>query len=110
MNKFNPTIVLVHGAWADASSWNKVIPLLRAEGFTAVAVQIPLTSVEDDSAATSRIITDVEGPIVLVGHSWGGMAITQAGDDAKVGRSATVLHGCGVRRCADAVSPTQSVI
>jgi pimeloyl-ACP methyl ester carboxylesterase len=84
MNKFNPTIVLVHGAWADASSWNKVIPLLRAEGFTAVAVQIPLTSVEDDSAATSRIIADVEGPIVLVGHSWGGMAITQAGDDAKV--------------------------
>jgi pimeloyl-ACP methyl ester carboxylesterase len=84
MNKSTFTIVLVHGAWADGSSWNKVIPLLLAEDFSVVAVQIPLTAVEDDSAAISRIITDVEGPVVLVGHSWGGMAITQAGDDAKV--------------------------
>jgi pimeloyl-ACP methyl ester carboxylesterase len=84
MNKLAATIVLVHGAWADGSSWNKVIPLLRDADLSVVAVQIPLTSVQDDIAATSRIIADLEGPIILVGHSWGGMAITQAGNDAKV--------------------------
>jgi len=78
------TIVLVHGAWADGSSWNKVVQLLQAKGFTVIAVQIPLTSVDDDIAATSRIIADTAGPIVLVGHSWGGVAVTQAGDDPKV--------------------------
>jgi pimeloyl-ACP methyl ester carboxylesterase len=78
------SIVLVHGAWADGSSWSKVIPLLQAKGFPVIAVQIPLTSVEDDLAATNRIIADIDGPIVLVGHSWGGMAITQAGNDPRV--------------------------
>jgi pimeloyl-ACP methyl ester carboxylesterase len=78
------TIVLVHGAWADGSSWARVIPLLQAKGWRVIAVQIPLTSVEDDAAATSRIISDIEGPIVLVGHSWGGIAITRAGHDSKV--------------------------
>jgi pimeloyl-ACP methyl ester carboxylesterase len=78
------TIVLVHGAWADGSSWKRVIPLLQAKGLRVVAVQIPLTSIEDDSAATNRIIADSEGTIILVGHSWGGMAITQAGADPKV--------------------------
>jgi pimeloyl-ACP methyl ester carboxylesterase len=78
------TVVLVHGAWADGSSWNQVIPLLQAKGLTLVAVQLPLTSVADDLAATNRMIADVAGPIVLVGHSWGGMAITQAGADPKV--------------------------
>ncbi len=84
MAKSAATIVLVHGAWADGSSWNKVIPLLQAKDLPVIAVQIPLTSLEDDIAATSRIIADTEGPIVLVGHSWGGMAITQAGTDPKV--------------------------
>jgi pimeloyl-ACP methyl ester carboxylesterase len=78
------TVVLVHGAWADGSSWSKVIPLLQAKDLPVIAVQIPLTSVEDDIAATSRIIADVEGPVILVGHSWGGVAITQAGNDPKV--------------------------
>jgi pimeloyl-ACP methyl ester carboxylesterase len=78
------TIVLVHGAWADGSSWNKVIPLLLAKNMRVIAVQLPLTSVEDDLAATNRIIAATDGPIVLVGHSWGGMAVTQAGDDPKV--------------------------
>lgn len=76
--------MLVHGAWADGSSWNKVIPLLLAKNMRVIAVQMPLTSVEDDLAATRRIIADTEGPIVLVGHSWGGMAVTQAGNDPKV--------------------------
>jgi len=84
MNKSNATIVLVHGAWADGSSWAKVIPLLQAKGFPVVAVQIPLTSLEDDAAATSRMIADLDGPIVLVGHSWGGISVTQTGADPKV--------------------------
>ena len=70
MVKSAATIVLVHGAWADGSSWNKVIPLLLARNMRTIAVQLPLTSVEDDLAATNRIIADTEGPIVLVGHSW----------------------------------------
>jgi pimeloyl-ACP methyl ester carboxylesterase len=84
MAKSAATIVLVHGAWADGSSWNKVVQLLQAKDLQVIAVQIPLTSVDDDIAATNRIIADTEGPIVLVGHSWGGMAVTQAGDDSKV--------------------------
>jgi pimeloyl-ACP methyl ester carboxylesterase len=84
MVKAAATIVLVHGAWADGSSWNKVIPLLLAKNMHVIAVQLPLTSVEDDLAATNRIITDTAGPIVLVGHSWGGMAVTQAGHNPKV--------------------------
>jgi pimeloyl-ACP methyl ester carboxylesterase len=84
MAKSAATIVLVHGAWADGSSWNKVIPLLLAKNMRVIAVQLPLTSVEDDLAATNRIIAATDGPIVLVGHSWGGMAVTQAGEDHKV--------------------------
>jgi pimeloyl-ACP methyl ester carboxylesterase len=78
------TIVLVHGAWADGSSWNRVVQLLQAKNYSVVAVQLPLTSVTEDLAATRHILADTEGPIVLVGHSWGGVAVTQAGDDPKV--------------------------
>ena len=84
MNESFATVILVHGAWADGSSWNRIIPSLQAADLRVIAVQIPLTSVGDDIAATNRIIADVEGPIILVGHSWGGMAITQAGNDPKV--------------------------
>jgi pimeloyl-ACP methyl ester carboxylesterase len=73
------TVILVHGAWADASSWGQVIPILLADGLPVVAAQLPLTSLEDDVAATKRAMADVKGPIVLVGHSWGGMAVTEAG-------------------------------
>jgi pimeloyl-ACP methyl ester carboxylesterase len=79
-----PTVVLVHGAFADGSSWNKVIPLLQAQGLKAVAVQNPLTSLEDDVAFANRIINAQTGPVVLVGHSWGGSVITQAGGHEKV--------------------------
>jgi pimeloyl-ACP methyl ester carboxylesterase len=78
------TIILVHGAFADASSWSKVIPILEAEGYHVVAVQNPLTSLADDVAATKRIVALQDGPVILVGHSWGGAVITQAGDDPKV--------------------------
>jgi pimeloyl-ACP methyl ester carboxylesterase len=77
-------IVLVHGAFADGTSWSKVIPLLRERGYHVVAVQNPLTSLADDAAATKRIIALQDGPVILVGHSWGGAVITQAGDDPKV--------------------------
>jgi pimeloyl-ACP methyl ester carboxylesterase len=79
-----PTVVLVHGAFADGSSWSKVIPLLQAEGLNAIAVQNPLTSLEDDVAFANRVINAQSGPVVLVGHSWGGSVITQAGGHDKV--------------------------
>jgi len=78
------TVVLVHGAWADASSWNKVIPLLQAKGLTVLSVQNPLTSLADDVNATKRVLATAKGPIVLVGHSWGGTVITEAGNDPNV--------------------------
>jgi pimeloyl-ACP methyl ester carboxylesterase len=77
-------VVLVHGAWADGSSWAKVIPLLQNAGLNPVAVQNPLTSFEDDVAATKRAIALQDGPVVLVGHSWGGVVITEVGVDPKV--------------------------
>jgi pimeloyl-ACP methyl ester carboxylesterase len=77
-------IVLVHGAFADGSSWAKVIPILESRGFHVVAVQNPLTSLKDDVDATRRIIALQDGPVILVGHSWGGTVITEAGDDPKV--------------------------
>jgi pimeloyl-ACP methyl ester carboxylesterase len=77
-------ILLVHGAFADGSSWSKVIPILEERGFHVVAVQNPLTSLADDVAATQRMIALQDGPVILVGHSWGGTVITEAGDDPKV--------------------------
>ncbi len=78
------TVLLVHGAWADGSSWSKVIPLLEARGLQVVSVQIPLTSLADDVAATERAIALETGPVLLVGHSYGGVVISQAGNDPKV--------------------------
>lgn len=78
------SVVLVHGAFADGSSWRKVIPLLQAAGLKVAAVQNPLTSLAEDVEFTRRIIDLQPGPVVLVGHSWGGSVITQAGDHPKV--------------------------
>ena len=78
------TVLLVHGAWADGSSWSKVVPLLEAKGLRVVAVQIPLTSFADDVAATQRAIALEAGPLLLVGHSYAGAVITEAGNDPKV--------------------------
>ena len=77
-------IVLVHGAFADGSSWAKVIPLLQAKGYNVIAVQNPLTSLTDDVAATKRAIALMDGPVLLAAHSYGGMVITEAGKDPKV--------------------------
>ena len=79
-----PSVVIVHGAFADGSDWAKVIPLLQAKGVNVVAVQNPLTSLDDDVAATKRAIDTQPGKVVLVGHSWGGVVITQVGVDPKV--------------------------
>ena len=77
-------VILVHGAWADGSSWSKVIPLLTSKGLNVVAVQIHLASLADDVATTKRAIALQDGPVVLVGHSYGGAVITEAGNDPKV--------------------------
>src|SRR5262245_52146057 len=77
-------IVLVHGAFADGSSWARVIPILQAKGYNVTAVQNPLTSFADDVAATKRAIARQDGPVILVGHSWAGVVITEAGMDSKV--------------------------
>src|SRR5271163_1739380 len=78
------TVLLVHGAWADGSSWSKLIPLLEAKGLHVVAVQNPLTSLVDDVATTKRAIALQDGAVLLVGHSYGGAVITEAGNDPKV--------------------------
>src|SRR5262245_44280245 len=77
-------IVLVHGAWADGSSWSKVIPLLQSRGLHVVAVQLPLTSLADDVATVQRAVALEDGPVLLVAHSYGGVVMTEAGNDPKV--------------------------
>jgi pimeloyl-ACP methyl ester carboxylesterase len=81
-----PRIVLVHGAWADGTGWQHIIPLLERNGYPVIAVQNPLTSFADDIATTKRVI-DAEaqqGPVVVVGHSYGGAVISGAADNPNV--------------------------
>ncbi len=78
------SVVLVHGAFADGSSWSKVTLILEKAGLDVIAVQNPLDSLAGDVAFTNRAIKRAEGPVVLVGHSWGGMVITEAGNHDKV--------------------------
>lgn len=80
----SPSVVLVHGAWANGSSWAQVVPLLQAKGINVVAVHNPLSSFEADVAATRRVIDDQRGDVILVGHSYGGAVITEAGNSDKV--------------------------
>lgn len=79
-----PTVVLVHGAWADASSWEKVIHYLHRAGLTVVAVQNPLSSLATDVANVNRVIDDQAGDVLLVGHSYGGVVISEAGNHPRV--------------------------
>src|SRR5262249_54411069 len=78
------TVILVHGAWADGSCWSKVIPALAAAKLSVTAVQLPLTSLQNDAATLKRAIALEEGPLLLVGHSYGGAVITEAGNDPNV--------------------------
>jgi pimeloyl-ACP methyl ester carboxylesterase len=77
-------VVLVHGAFADASGWRGVYDNLTARGYRVTMVQNPLTSLADDVAATTRVLDQQDGPAILVGHSWGGTVITEAGVHPKV--------------------------
>jgi pimeloyl-ACP methyl ester carboxylesterase len=79
MSTNTANIVLVHGFWADGSSWNKVIPILENAGHKVIAVQLPLHSLADDVATTKRAVEQLGGPTILVGHSYGGIVITNAG-------------------------------
>ncbi len=78
------TVVLVHGAFADGSGWRAVSDRLEKDGYTVSIVQQPMTSLADDVAATKRVLDRQDGPVVLVGHSYGGAIITEAGADPKV--------------------------
>ena len=81
-----PAIVLVHGFWGGAAHWAKVIPLLREQGFDNIhAVENPLTSLADDAERTRKMVKQIDGPVVLVGHSYGGKVITEMGDLPNVG-------------------------
>jgi pimeloyl-ACP methyl ester carboxylesterase len=75
MQESDVRVVLAHGAWADGSSWNKVVAGLRSEGVRAVAAPLPLTSLADDIAALDRTLERVDGPVVLVGHAYAGAVI-----------------------------------
>jgi pimeloyl-ACP methyl ester carboxylesterase len=77
-------VVLVHGAWADGSSWSRVIPLLQARGLHVISVQNSLTTLAQADADVRRALAAQDGPTVLVGHSWSGTLVSDAGDDPKV--------------------------
>jgi pimeloyl-ACP methyl ester carboxylesterase len=79
-----PTVVIVHGAWVDGTCWREVIALLHVKGMSVVAVQNPLSALGDDVDAVARVIKRQPGPVVLVGHGYGGTVITQAGDHSNV--------------------------
>jgi pimeloyl-ACP methyl ester carboxylesterase len=79
-----PTVVLVHGGFVDGAGWEGVYNILRKDGYNVSIVQNPTTSLADDVAATRRAIAQAQGPVVLVGHSYGGVVVTEAGMDPKV--------------------------
>ncbi|WP_065258993.1 alpha/beta hydrolase [Pseudomonas bananamidigenes] len=80
-----PTIVLVHGFWGGAAHWGKVIVELTRKGYSKIqAVEMPLTSLADDAERTRKMVAQVSGPVLLVGHSYGGAVITQAGNQPNV--------------------------
>src|SRR5258708_8577636 len=78
VNATKPTVVLVQGALADSSSWNGVVSVLTKEGYTVVAAANPLRSLKGDASAVSDVVKSVKGPVVLVGHSYGGAVISDA--------------------------------
>ncbi|MCW2807883.1 MAG: Pimeloyl-ACP methyl ester carboxylesterase [Marmoricola sp.] len=80
----NPAVVLVHGGFVDGSGWRGVYDHLQADGYDVAVVQNPTLSLEGDVAATKLVIDELEGPVVLVGHSYGGVVITETGTDPRV--------------------------
>src|ERR1700716_2484371 len=79
-----PAVVLVHGGFVDGSGWEDVYKILKKDGYNVSIVQNPTTSLADDVAVTKRVIAQQTGPVILVGHSYGGVVITEAGTDPRV--------------------------
>ena len=88
-----PTIVLVHGAFAESSSWDGVIDPLRSEGHSVIAAANPLRGLASDAAAVADVVRSVEGPVVLAGHSYGGMVVSNVAADA--GEIVGLVYVCG---------------
>jgi pimeloyl-ACP methyl ester carboxylesterase len=86
MTNAKPTIVLVHGGFVDGSGWEGVYAILKEDGYDVSIVQNPTLSLAGDVAATRQVIAQAKGPVVLVGHSYGGVVITEAGNDPKVSK------------------------
>jgi pimeloyl-ACP methyl ester carboxylesterase len=86
MTEHSATIVLVHGGFVDGAGWEGVYNILNKDGYDVRIVQNPTTSLVEDVAATRQIIAQAKGPVVLVGHSYGGVVITEAGNDPKVSK------------------------
>jgi pimeloyl-ACP methyl ester carboxylesterase len=86
MAERSATIVLVHGGFVDGAGWEGVYNILKKDGYEVSIVQNPTTSLTDDVAATRQIVAQAKGPVVLVGHSYGGVVITEAGNDPKVSK------------------------
>ena len=84
MNALTPSIVLVHGGFVDGSGWQGVYDILKKDGYNVSVVQNPTTSLADDVAFTKRVVAAQSGKVLLVGHSYGGVVITEAGTDSKV--------------------------
>lgn len=104
-------VVLVHGAFTDQTSWNKVAKLLRARGFHVTEVANPTTSLDADVAATRAALAEQKGPTVLVGHSWGGVVIGEAGNDPKVSALVYVAayapdHGESLKSLSEGAPPS----
>ena len=93
-----PNIVLVHGAWADGSSWSAVIERLQADGFRVIAPQFPMTALADDVARLRQVLEFQDGPTIVVGHSYGGQIMTSLGDRRTQRRRPGLHRGLRARR------------
>jgi pimeloyl-ACP methyl ester carboxylesterase len=91
-----PSIVLVHGAWADGSSWSAVVERLQADGYTVTAPQFPMTSLADNVARLREVLARQQGPTLVAGHSYGGQIITALGADAPNGGGLVYIAGFGL--------------
>src|SRR5207302_9848964 len=93
-----PNVVLVHGAWADGSSWSDVIRLLQASGFIVTAPQFPETSLAADVARLRQVLKRLTGPTIVAGHSYGGQVMRGLGTDAPNGVAVVYLDAVGLGR------------
>ena len=100
-----PTVVLVHGAFADASSWNGVITRLQAKGVPVTAPANPLRGIRADSAYIAAVLEQVEGPVVAVGHSYGGAAITNAATMRRTSSPSSTSRPSPPRRARPSAQP-----